>query len=431
MLFSFVGPNGEEALKPSRKIHDVEGRAGLDLPDTLDHDLSMNALPKAGLRCKFPNRPRIGILSVGAILLALSCFSLAKEQEVLPYPPSGQVPSGYPPEYAATIRAAEDEGKLIIYSNTDIRVASDLVEDFRKVYPKIEVEYEDLNSTELHYRFISETLLGHDSADIVWSSAMDQQFSLVDKDYAQAYASPEVPNLPEWAVWKNQAFGTTYEPVAVAYNKRMLAAGEVPQTRSDLIRLLNTEPDRFKGKVVTYNIEKSGLGFLLATQDANASQSFWDLVRALGNAGARFQLTTDAMLKRVASGKDLIAYNVLGSYALAEAKKSPSLGYVFPKDYTLVMSRIMFINQNAKNPNAAKLWMDYLLSKRGQTVIANRTRLYSIRNDVEGEATASSLKQALGDSIKPITIGPDLITYLSNPNHRDFLNQWRQTALKK
>ena len=219
------------------------------------------------------------------------------------------MPSGYPPEYAATIRAAQDEGKLIIYSNTDIRVASDLVEDFGKVYPKIEVEYEDLNSNELHYRFISETLLGHDSADIVWSSAMDQQFLLVDKGYAQAYTSPEVSNLPEWAVWKNQAFGTTYEPVAVAYNKRMLAAGEVPQTRSDLIRLLNTEPDRFKGKVVTYNIEKSGLGFLLATQDANASQSFWDLARALGNAGTRFQLTTDAMLKRVASGKELIAYN--------------------------------------------------------------------------------------------------------------------------
>ena len=392
----------------------------------------MNALPKAGLRRKFPNRPRIGFLSVGVILLALSCFSLAKEQEVLPYPPSGQVPSGYPPEYAATIRAAEDEGKLIIYSNTDIRVASDLVEDFRKVYPKIEVEYEDLN------RYLSFTTVLLARRCLVMtrqiSSGARQWTSnscLVDKDYAQAYPSPEVPNLPEWAVWKNQAFGTTYEPVAVAYNKRMLAAGEVPQTRSDLIRLLNTEPDRFKGKVVTYNIEKSGLGFLLATQDANASQSFWDLARALGNAGARFQLTTDAMLKRVASGKDLIAYNVLGSYALAEAKKSPSLGYVFPKDYTLVMSRIVFINQNAKNPNAAKLWMDYLLSKRGQTVIANRTRLYSIRNDVEGETTASSLKQALGDSIKPITIGPDLITYLSNPNHQDFLNRWRQTALKK
>jgi iron(III) transport system substrate-binding protein len=305
---------------------------------------------------------------------------------------------------------------------------------FQKVYPKIAVDYQDLNSTELHYRFVSETQLGYDSADIVWSSAMDQQFLLVDKGYAQAYNSPELPNLPEWAVWKDQAFGTTFEPVAIAYNKKKLAADQVPQTRSDLIRLLSTEPDRFRGKVVTFNVEKSGLGFLLATQDANASQSFWDLAKAFGDAGAQFRLTSQAMLRSVASGEDLIAYNVLGSYALAEARKRTSLGYVFPKDYTLIMSRIAFINRDAKNPNAAKLWLDYLLSQRGQTVIANRAQLYSIRSDVEGEATASSLKQAkqaLGDSIKPITIGPDLITYLSSPNHRGFLNRWRQTALKK
>src|SRR4029453_17362480 len=173
--------------------HDVEGRAWLDLPDTLVHPLSMNTLPRADLRRKFLGRLRIDFLSGGRILLALCCFSFAKELEVIPYPPSGQVPSGYPPEYAATIRAAEDEGKLIIYSNTDIRPASELIEDFRKVYPKIAVDYQDLNSTELHYRFVSETQLGYDSADIVWSSAMDQQFLLVDKGYAQTYASPELP----------------------------------------------------------------------------------------------------------------------------------------------------------------------------------------------------------------------------------------------
>jgi iron(III) transport system substrate-binding protein len=391
----------------------------------------MHPLPRARLTRKFLEPPKVDFLLVGVILLALCCFAVAKELEVLPYPPSGQVPPSYPPEYATIIRAAEDEGKLIIYSNTDTRPASELIEDFRKLYPKIAVDYQDLNSTELHYRFVSETQLGYDSADIVWSSAMDQQFLLVDRGYAQAYNSPELPNLPEWAVWKDQAFGTTFEPVAIAYNKKRLAADQVPQTRSDLIRLLSTEPDRFRGKVVTFNVEKSGLGFLLATQDANASQSFWDLAKAFGDARARFQLTSQAMLRSVASGEDLLAYNVLGSYALAEARKRTSLGYVFPKDYTLVMSRIAFINRNAKNPNAAKLWLDYLLSQRGQTVIANRAQLYSIRTDVEGEATASSLKQALGDSIKPITIGPGLITYLSNPNHRDFLNQWRQTALRK
>src|SRR5213594_2118658 len=123
----------------------------------------MHPLPPLPFRRKFLELPKADFLLVGMILLALCCFAVAKELEVLPYPPSGQVPPGYPPEYAAIIRAAEDEGKLIIYSNTDIRPANKLIEDFRKVYPKIVVDYQDLNSTELHYRFVSETQLGYDS----------------------------------------------------------------------------------------------------------------------------------------------------------------------------------------------------------------------------------------------------------------------------
>jgi iron(III) transport system substrate-binding protein len=363
---------------------------------------------------------------LGIVLTTLACVCLAAEPELLPYRPQGQVPPGYQADYMATIRAAEDEGNLVIYANTDARIAKFLIDDFRTLYPRIEVDYHDLNSTELHHRFIAEARLGSDSADIVWSSAMDQQFNLVNLDYAQTYNSPEIPKLPTWLVWKEQAFGTTYEPVVIAYNKRLLAANEVPQSRSDLIRLLNAAPARFKGKVATYNIEKSGLGFFLAAQDAHASQDFWPLARALGGAKARFQLTTEAMLKNIESGRVLIAYNVLGTYTLAHARSNPSVGYVYPKDYTLVTSRVMFINKQAKNPNAAKLWVDYVLSTRGQSVIANRAFLYSVRSDVIGENTATNLERALGDSIKPVPFGPSVIAYLANPKYREFIKQWRQ-----
>jgi iron(III) transport system substrate-binding protein len=365
---------------------------------------------------------------LGLILAMLSCLCLASEYEAIPYRARGQVPPGYQAGYAATIRAAEDEGKLVIYSTTDLRVAKFLVGDFQALYPRIEVEYQDLNSTELHHRFIAETQLGSDSADVLWSSAMDQQFSLVNSGYAQAYKSPETSRLPAWAVWKEQAFDTTYEPIVIAYNKRLLAANEVPHTRRDLIRLLSASPARFKGKVVTYNIEKSGLGFMLAAQDANQSPGFWELARAFGNADARFQLTTEAMLRSVASGRALVAYNVLGSYALANARTNPSVGYVFPKDYTLVTSRVMFISKRAQHPNAAKLWVDYVLSRRGQAVIANRAYLYSVRSDVAGETTAASLQSALGASLKPVPLGPGLIGHLESSKYREFVEQWRQAT---
>jgi iron(III) transport system substrate-binding protein len=170
-----------------------------------------------------------------------------------------QVPAGYPASYGETIAAAKKEAKLVVYSTTDTAAVTPLIRDFVGLYPGLKVEYNDMNSTEVYNRFISETAAGG-SADTLWSSAMDLQIKLVNDGQAASYVSPEIPKLPGWAVWKNEAFGTTYEPIAIVYNKRLLAADDVPQSHTDLVRVLKEKADKFKGKVTSYDIEKSGLG---------------------------------------------------------------------------------------------------------------------------------------------------------------------------
>jgi iron(III) transport system substrate-binding protein len=372
------------------------------------------------------NMKSLARLAVIGVLALVGSPALSQTDDVLGFAPRAAPPPGYPESYRALVRAAEDEGRLVIYSTTDADVAAPLIADFRAMYPRIEVVYEDLSSTELYHRFIAETKLGADTADILWSSAMDQQAALVSDGYAMTYLSPEKAHLPAWANWKDQAFATTYEPVVFAYNKKLLQPNEVPQTHAAFIRLLDSDPTRFKGKVSGYNIEKSGLGFFLATQDATISQEFWTLARALGKAQPRFELTTGAMTRRLSSGETLLGYNLLGAYTAQQAAANPDLGYVYPRDYTLVMSRILIASSEADHPNAAKLWIDYLLSKRGQTALANAARLPAVRDDVEGENTAARLKQTLGASERPIAIGPALIGYLNNQNYRDFILQWRK-----
>ncbi len=361
-----------------------------------------------------------------ALLLALCCRpGLANDDELLRFALPASAPPGYPADYAAVVRAAEDERELVIYATTDAALVAPLIEDFRSMYPRIDVRYEDLNSTELHYRFVAENDLGRPSADIVWSSAMDQQTALADRGYALGYESPEALKLPEWARWRDQLYGTTFEPVAIIYNKNALAASEVPHTRAALAALLLREPERFAGKVMSYDIEKSGVGFLLASQDADADPAFWDLAQALGKARLRFALTTDAMVRRVARGDALLAYNVLGAYALNQAARDPTLGVVLPSDYTLVLSRLMFINKKATHPNAARLWLDYLLSQRGQSLLAGRSHLYAVRSDVGGDHTAAALRQRLGQSLRPIPIGAGLTRHASGEAYRDFVQRWR------
>ena len=341
-----------------------------------------------------------------------------------------QAPAGYPADYQKLIDGAKKEGKLVIYGATDSKATQPLIKDFSALYPGISIEYNDMNSTEVYNRFISEAAAGGNTADVLWSSAMDLQIKLASEGYALPYKSVEASKIPGWAVWNDMAYGTTFEPAAIVYNKRLVTGADIPQTHADFARIITGE--KFKDKVTTYDIEKSGVGFMFMTQDAQDYPQFPALEQAMGTARVRVQSSTGTMLERISSGENLIGYNVLGSYALVRAKTDPSIGIVLPKDYTLILSRVLFINKAAKSPNAAKLWMDYMLSTRGQTVIANESKLYAIRADVKGETTSAELIKLVGEkNLKPIPVGPGVLTYLAPAKRMAFLKQWKETGGKK
>ena len=376
------------------------------------------------LRRGLSRRDVLGRLA--ALGLAPAGAAAQDANELLDYAVRGRAPPGYPAGYAATVRAAEDEGQLAIHSTTDERVAAPLVADFRRLYPRIEVAYEDLNSTELYHRFIAEIQLGRQAADVLWSSAMDQMAALAVAGHALAYESPEKAHLPAWAQWQGRLWASTYEPVVFAYHKPALPEEQVPRTRAALAQWLARDSERLQGKVVGYDIQKSGLGFFLATQDAAvAPEAFWDVARAMGLCRARLLLTTDAMVREIVAGRALAGVNLLGAYTMAQARNQPALGVVFPQDYALVSSRVLLINAKATHPNAARLWLDYLLSQRGQTVMATASRLFALRDDVQGETTAAALRQLLGGRQRPIALGPELAAPLADPAYRDFILRWR------
>ncbi|SDC87863.1 iron(III) transport system substrate-binding protein [Cupriavidus sp. YR651] len=341
-----------------------------------------------------------------------------------------QVPENYPGSYAATIAAARQEGKVVIYSPSDVAEATYLIADFKSMYPGIEVEYHDLNSTEIYDRFLKEIQNRSATADVLWSSAMDLQVKLVNDGHALRYASPERAHLPDWSVWKNEAWGTTLEPAGFAYNKHALPAAEVPRTHADFIRLLKTDPARFNGRVVTYDPSASSLGFLFATQDEKASGMLWEVAQALGANRARQAPSTAAMLESVSSGESLLAYNVLGSYAASKMRTDPAIGLVYPQDYVLVGSRIAFIQRHAAHPNAARLWLDYILSRRGQTVLANRMGLFPLRGDVPGGGNAAVFRLDAGGKVRPIAIGVGLMAYLDRTKRQDFLRRWNDALAR-
>lgn len=320
------------------------------------------------------------------------------------------------------------EGRVVIYAATDQNIVQPLIDDFEQRHPGIKVEYHDMHSNTMYQRVIDEAQRGS-KADVVWSSAMDLQVKLVNDGYAQSHRSAETAALPSWAVWKNEAFGTTYEPAVFVYHKPALQQDELPGTHAALIALLKRKPARFLGRLATYDPRLSGVGLLLHTQDAQSNPiAFWSLVETLGDNGIRSYATSASMLDSISSGETLIGYNVLGSYALTRAQADPRIGVIWPQDYTLVLSRVAFITRDARHPQAARLWLDHLLSRRGQTVLARNAGLFAVREDVT-TGNATGLRTQLGAAFRPIPIGSGLLTYLDQAKQRDFLRQW-EAAIK-
>jgi iron(III) transport system substrate-binding protein len=325
-------------------------------------------------------------------------------------------------------KQAEQEGRLVIYSVLSNKAAEPLVNKFKELYPKIKVDYDgEGGATETYERFLLETKSKSPSADVMWSSAMDLQMNLVVGGFAAQYISPESAFIPKWANFKDLAWGTTYEPVVMVYNKQLLSPNDVPKNHEMLRQLLLSNKERFKGKVTLFDLEKSGVGYMFAVQDQRNSREWSDLLSVIGASKPFLASGSGEMLKRINAGESIVGYNIMGSYALSRSKKDlPNLGVSPPNDFTPILSRVMFINAHALHPNAAKLWVDFVLSQRGQEIIANDLELNSIRLDSVSVNSEQSLNKKLGSAAKLIPINEALVETLKDDFRVPFISRWKQ-----
>lgn len=316
--------------------------------------------------------------------------------------------------------------ELEIDGATDIAAMELVIHSFQRAHPDIAVTYRDIHTRVAYERFLERERAGQVQADIVLSSAMDLQMKLVNDGYAQRHESGAARELPEWATWRNEIFGFTWEPVVIVYDRSRFTEAELPRSRWELAQLLRSQPERFRGKVGTYDVGRSGVGYLFAAQDAKQSPAAWDLTLALGAVGTRLFETSGEMLDAVASGTLLLGYNVLGSYATARARQDPRVGILLPEDYTLLTSRTAFIPRRAAHPDTARAFLDHVLSPSGQQVIAGESDLFAIHPGVSGRSTLAAVIGGAHGPLRPIRLGPGLLVYLDQVKHRLFLRQFDQ-----
>ena len=321
-----------------------------------------------------------------------------------------QVAAGFEIEDHKIYPASSPAGVLRIVSTGDIDVFEPIILAYQKVNPAVSVDYTIVSSTELMKAIYDEG----ETFDLAISSAMDLQTKLANDGFALTHASAGTAALPEWAKWRNQIFAFTQEPAVLVVSDAFFGADEIPQNREELIGLLRDNPERFMGRVGTYDVRTSGAGYLFATQDSRSSESFWRLTEVMGRLDAKLYCCTSDMLRDVSSGRLAIAYNVLGSYAQTRLDELPGIRIVELNDFLNVMLRTALIPTTAENLPEARSMVDFLVTLNSRPDLAEQSGLPPI----------DEARLAANNSLRPIRLGPGLLVFLDRLKRQNFLRSW-------
>lgn len=317
------------------------------------------------------------------------------------------------------------ERELVIYAAIERKLADELVADFNRLYPGTRVFVVIMEGGEVFSNYMADQARRRESADLLWSGEAALQAALVRDGYAQIYRSAESGSIFPWANYGDMAYATSHEPVAMVYNKRLLQDKELPTSHRALLKTVAEE--RFRGKIGTCDPEKNGRAFSLLAQDQTSGFNFWGMVQGFGAAELTLAGDYAALLDRVASGGIAFAYNVPAQEAFRRAKSDPNLGAFYAADYTLSQPHTILITRGAPHANAARLWIDYILSARGQALIAEGTGLFPVRGDVAGGWLAREPQKLPGGrGLKVMMPVREMTRYNEQGIRRGFLVRWQE-----
>ncbi|MDP2744861.1 MAG: extracellular solute-binding protein [Dehalococcoidia bacterium] len=330
-----------------------------------------------------PSRRIIGVLLLAVLVLALGACAPkavpAPTASPIPTPQAAPTPAPQAGEWAKVLEAAKKEGTITVYNVLGVGLGETFQAGMKQFGIKAEI-------------------VGGSSADIMARVATDQRtkvyvgdvfvsgypslVSLMESGYTETVngALPSVQEKDVWRIHPNKfeptkvifSFGTSITP-SVIINTDLVRKSEI-RSWNDLL-----DP-KWKDRMVMSEARAgpgpgtSGLGaFMVLGED------FWKKM-----AAQRIILFPgiDLTVTQVALGEKSLALFPAFSRTVTAIRAGAPIQIVHLQEGTSYAVNAVNVLKSAPHPNAALVFLNWMLSKEGQAAISRATDNYSVRNDV-------------------------------------------------
>ena len=270
----------------------------------------------------------------------------------------------------ALIEAAKKEGKIAWYTADDLVLATATAKAFQEKYG-ITVQLERSGAERIYQRISQEYGSNVYAADVMTTSDVGHLVTWKKSGWI-------VPYLPDIAAkWDAHALESDgfyvvdkFTLVVAGYNNRLVKAEEAPTRWADLL-----DP-KWKGKMVKGHPGYSGA--LTNATYALSRELGWEFFEKLAKqAVMQVQSATDPP-QRVAQGERAVMADAAEVTTLRLIGNGAPLVPVYPTDGVPVVPVGTSVMAKAPNPNAARLFMQFLCSADCQKInLANGSRTFS------------------------------------------------------
>jgi iron(III) transport system substrate-binding protein len=276
------------------------------------------------------------------------------------------------------IEGARQEG-VLSYLDTVIQPTTndELAAAFRRHYglpPGFKVNYALINTGNLVTRIEQEIGADRVTTDVVAIASPTWAFEQVAAGTVLEYDSPEYEHYGK--VFE-RGFG---EQKFFAFNGGYI-----------FVPMWNAEKLDFKGKSIKDVIGAVDAGRIsvgdvgksisyLATYAGQRDVADEKFFKDLAAMKPTFLIRSEQIAARLVTGEDLMTFSGMPTRAFQYNQKGAKLKFLLPEEGVVLLPQNMFILAKAPHPNSARLWIDFVLSEQGQTILGKNEAMISGRS---------------------------------------------------
>ena len=299
--------------------------------------------------------------------------------------------------------AAKREGEIVFYASMNLAEANIMIAEFEKRYPSLKVKLNRAGSEKLLTRVLAEARAKRVAADVIQTVEFSMHI-LKRSGVLARHIAPSDSLYPK--NFKDEGFWTTvyYNPYVTAYNTRLVAPRMAPKTYADLL-----DP-KWKGKITMEGTKADWFAGMLQIMGQERGLQY---MRQLAKQEPMLREGHELLAQLIAAGEGFFDINIPASSVDRMKEKGAPIDWIALGEAPAIMVGIGLASQ-AAHVNAAKLFMDFALSREGQRLQQGFGRLVA-RTDLASEQPAA-IKQ-----IKMVPVNPELAEKMN-----DYAKQLRE-----